>query len=217
MLTTPLAPPSGTLSTRCHRIGDSPDTLDHMRDPGVDLCLWRRPHHRAIADELSVLDARALPDKRHATSAESFDKDVVKIMTAQQLDPTRFEHLRADLHVLCDLFSRVSQGPITRFRLMTTAKNDCTRFHVDRMNLRLMCSYQGPGTEWLADDQVDRSAQISGARNAGMIRYGEPARFGRFWVGVIRGDPTNVGTGLVHRSPEIAGTGQIRVLFCLDS
>jgi hypothetical protein len=28
--------------------------------------------------------------------------------------------------------------------------------------------------------------------------------------------PGNQGMGLVHRSPPIAGTGETRVLFCLD-
>jgi len=78
--------------------------------------------------------------------------------------------------------------------------------------------YRGPGTEWLTDVQVDRVAQASGAPNECIIRFGEPSQFDSFWVGVMKGNayPGNAGRGLVHRSPPIAGSGQTRVLFCLD-
>jgi hypothetical protein len=35
-------------------------------------------------------------------------------------------------------------------------------------------------------------------------------------VGIMRGDPANQGQGLVHRSPPVSGSGQTRVLFCVD-
>ena len=103
-------------------------------------------------------------------------------------------------------------------RLKTTESDDCRRFHVDRTRLRLLCTYQGPGTEWLTDAQVDRAAQRSGAPNEDIVRFGHPSCFRPFWVGVMKGDAysNNAGRGLVHRSPPIAGSGQARVLFCLD-
>jgi hypothetical protein len=58
----------------------------------------------------------------------------------------------------------------------------------------------------------------NGAPNEHIIRFGEPSRFEPFWVGILKGDafPGNAGRGLVHRSPQIAGSGRTRVLFCLD-
>ncbi|MEW8312966.1 MAG: DUF1826 domain-containing protein [Candidatus Thiodiazotropha taylori] len=43
--------------------------------------------------------------------------------------------------------------------------------------------------------------------------------FEPFWVGIMKGNayPGNAGQGLVHRSPQISGSGKTRVLFCLDS
>ena len=103
-------------------------------------------------------------------------------------------------------------------RLETTDTSKCHRFHVDRTRLRLLCTYRGPGTEWLTDAQVDRTALNNGSTNEDIIRCGSPHRFAPFWVGIMKGNayPGNAGRGLVHRSPPIASSGQTRVLFCLD-
>ncbi len=200
-----------------HRIGDSSDILTQIVDPDVELSLWRRPIQHAVARELEILQASDLPDLRYATTPVSFGDDIAALMRRQRLDPQQFSHLRADLQRLMGCFWRVSAGRAMRFRLMTTDENDCKRFHLDRTNLRMICTYQGPGTEWLTEAQVDRDAQMRGAPNESIIRYGEPSRFKLFWVGILKGDPANVGTGLVHRSPAIEGSGKIRVVFCLDS
>lgn len=125
---------------------------------------------------------------------------------------------RKDLRQVAELFFSVSQGRDLTMRLETTEEDGCPRFHVDRTHLRLLCTYRGPGTQWLADAQVDRAAQSSGATNDDIIRFGEPAQFEPYWVGILKGDayPGNAGGGLVHRSPPIAASGQTRVLFCLD-
>ncbi|MCG7960800.1 MAG: DUF1826 domain-containing protein, partial [Candidatus Thiodiazotropha taylori] len=113
----------------------------------------------------------------------------------------------------------ISKSRNVTMRLVTTNEDDCPRFHVDQTQLRLLCTYRGPGTEWLSDQQVDRAAQRSGAPNEEIIRYGEPNVFEPFWVGIMKGNayPGNAGQGLVHRSPQISGSGKTRVLFCLDS
>lgn len=208
-----------TWATCPHAVGAEPTVLDRVRDPGVNLGLWQRPSQLAIEAELATLHAASLPDVRCRTTPASFDDDLREILAHQGLDPAAFQHWRADMAHLAERYFRVSDGRPVTLRLVTTDEDDCRRFHVDRTHLRLLCTYRGPGTEWLPEDQVDRAAQASGADNKDIIRCGEPARFESFWVGIMKGDayPGNAGHGLVHRSPTIAGTGQIRVLFCLDS
>jgi hypothetical protein len=201
-----------------HVTGDRPAELRQILNPGVNLCLWQRPAQPEVTRELSHLCASHLPDVRCRTSAASFDDDVSMLLTQQGLDPDAFQTWPADLRALADLFFSVSGGRDVVLRLETTDDDGCRRFHVDRTHLRLLCTYRGPGTEWLTNEQVDRHAQGNGAPNEKIIRFGEPSRFEPFWVGIMKGDafPGNAGLGLVHRSPQIAGTGQTRVLFCLD-
>jgi hypothetical protein len=204
--------------TAPHATGSQSDVLGRILDPGVNLGLWQRSPQTAIARELSTLQATHLPDVRCPTSPDSFDTDVIALMRKRGLDPLDFKNWRADLGRLADLYFSVSQDSPVTIRLVATENDDCRRFHVDRTHLRLLCTYRGPGTEWLTDAQVDRVAQSNGATNDGIIRFGEPSQFEPFWVGILKGDayPGNAGLGLVHRSPTIAGTGQTRVLFCLD-
>lgn len=201
-----------------HVVGNQPDLLRRILEPGVNLSLWQRPAPGQIAGELETLDASDLPDLRCTTSPDSFADDVCALLRERSLDPSRFAHWRRDLARLAALYFAVSPGRSVTLRLETTGDDGCRRFHVDRTRLRLLCTYRGPGTEWLSDAQVDRAAQASGAPNDGMVRFGAPSRFEPFWVGILKGDayPGNAGHGLVHRSPAIAGTGQTRVLFCLD-
>jgi hypothetical protein len=202
-----------------HIIGDRPSVLRDILNPDVNLCLWQRPTQPAVVRELSSLQASDLPDVRCSTSLNSFDKDVSTLLQQQTLDPLTFKNWRIDLHRLADLYFRISESCDVTLRLVTTNDDDCPRFHVDHTQLRLLCTYLGPGTEWLSDEQVDRSAQSSGAPNDKIIRFGEPNEFKPFWAGILKGDayPGNAEHGLVHRSPQIARTGKTRVLFCLDS
>ncbi len=205
-------------STPHDAAGHQPDVLQQILDPNVNLSLWQRPPQTAITRELSLLQASHLPDVRCPTSLEAFDDDVLTLLQQQGLDPRLLENWRVDMRRLAEIYFSVSGNRDVTLRLVTTEEDDCRRFHVDRTNLRLLCTYRGPGTEWLTDEQVDRLAQRTGAPNEDIIRFGEPSQFEPFWVGVMKGDayPGNADHGLVHRSPPIAGSGRTRVLFCLD-
>ena len=209
---------ASTATESPHAFGDRLDVLRLILEPGMNFCLWQRPVCQATSQELLPLKAHQLPDVRCRISPASFDDDVSSLLQQQGLDPSAFGNWRTDLRQLADLFFSISQGRAVTLRLETTATDGCRRFHVDQTHLRLLCTYRGPGTEWLPDEQVDRVAQADGAPNEGIVRFGEPSRFQPFWVGVMKGDayPDNAGRGLVHRSPPIADSGQTRVLVCLD-
>jgi len=200
-----------------HAVSEDPEVLNEISHPDVNLALWQRPAVTSIQQELTSLKALDLPDKRQSTTLSTFDIDVCKLLLEQGLDPNTFGALRADMRLLTDLLWRASGSPRFIFRLVTITGDECRRFHLDRTPLRLICTYQGPGTEWLPDWQVDRAALLQSASNEAITLFGDPSQFAQFWVGIMRGDPARRGRGLVHRSPPVAGTGRIRVLFCLDS
>jgi len=195
---------------------NTPEVLRSILDPNVNLTLWQRPEQNPVARELARLSALSLRDVRRGTSLKSFDEDLIELLLQQGLEPSDFENLRKDMKRLIKIFSPISKGQPITFRLLTTNRDDCKRFHLDRTRLRLMCTYRGPGTEWLPEGQLDRAAQSRGAPNESIIRFGKPSQFNTFWVGIAKGDPDNTGQGLVHRSPAIAEAGHTRVFFCLD-
>lgn len=80
----------------------------------------------------------------------------------------------------------VDDRPMT-LRLETLADDGCRRSHVDRTNLRLVCTNRGSGTEWLANSQVDREALVGGSPNEAILHHGEPWRTAPSWAGVKEG------------------------------
>lgn len=200
----------------CHEMGDHPGVLRGITHPDLNLSLWRRPADQSIFQETECLKASDLQNVRRATSTSSFDTDVSTLLREQGHDPMTFQSLRGDMGRLVNLFSTLSKGRPLTFRLLTTDRDDCRRFHLDRLYLRLLCTYQGPGTEWLTDAQVDREALVRCRPNDEVMRFGEASRFETFWVGILKGDPKNNGHGQVHRSPPIADSGKVRVLFSID-
>jgi len=204
-------------SSMSHAIDKHPDVLRKVSEPGVNLALWTRQPEHAVKQEVAILSASHFPDVRRRTSLGSFDDDVCAVLQQQGLNPENFSSLRADMQQLAARLAKVCGISEFIYRLLTIAGDECCRFHLDRTPLRLICTYQGPGTEWLADWQVDREALARSASNEEITRFGQPSQFEQFWVGIMKGESGNRGKGLVHRSPAVAGSNQIRVLFCLDS
>ena len=211
-------PVATTATAQPHLLAEDARILHRINEHEVNLSLWRRKPLESIIREIAGLRATDLPDVRCRTSRAAFGADVGRLLQEQGLDPRAFGAWIADLRELAEMFFGLCMGRDVTLRLETTDRDGCPRFHVDRTHLRLLCTYRGPGTEWLTDDQVDRDTQGRGEPNERIVRFGKPERFEPFWVGILKGDayPGNAGRGLVHRSPPIAGSGQLRLLFCLD-
>jgi len=110
----------------------------------------------------------------------------------------------------------------TEFRLMlaTIKGNMCSRFHTDLNDLRLLCTYVGPGTLWLPDDALDEKALRAGVDNNAIVR--DPSMIRQVATGDVAllkgalfpGDHTKP---CVHRSPTIEENRQHRLLLRLDT
>lgn len=199
-----------------HLIGHQIGILRGIQDAEYDLCLWRRPNQSTIAREVSTLTSSTLPDAKFLTNLTSIDADILSLMEHQGLNPYVFINLRRDIHFLAKTFVSIAGKTDLVFRLFTTNSRGCSRFHVDRMKKRLICTYQGAGTQWLTESQVDRQAQHRYGTNDEIVRFDKPQQLACHWVGIMKGDPNNQGSGLVHRSPSNDDTGLTRVVFCLD-
>ncbi len=144
-----------------------------------------------------------------------------EILTTGALDPAEAERLSSDVEQLVTLFDDLVGAPEIGLRMRALGHEMCPRFHVDRVPLRLLCTYAGPGTEWLCERDVDRRllrAQLGedrcdpAMRAGAVVRRAQPAH-----VGLFKGEawPGREGLGAVHRSPSCAG-GQRRLLLSLE-
>ena len=121
--------------------------------------------------------------------------------------------------MFCVLFDHDRVG--LRLRVLDSAM--CPRFHTDKVPCRLLSTYYGVASEWLAHDLVDRSKLGKGnngqpdaesglfqsEEDINRLKIGDVAMLkGELWEG-------NENAGLVHRSPEVP-TGDKRFLLTLD-
>jgi hypothetical protein len=121
-----------------------------------------------------------------------------------------------DVRWLAELYRDLTEADELGLRLHASDRSMCPGFHVDRIGLRLVCTYAGPGTEWLQEPQVDRGALARRAL-AEVHRGGAVERMVVGAIGLLKGEswPGNEGRGAVHRSPALP-PGQRRVLLTID-
>ena len=96
------------------------------------------------------------------------------------------------------------------------------RFHVDRVGVRMLVTYTGPGTQWLPHEHVDRrwlgsAGQDRPDEENGLMKSGaEVQQVNPFDVVLLKGEawPGAERFGAVHRSPD--PLGEPRVLLRVD-
>lgn len=181
--------------------------LVEIFDPGVQVCTWQRDTDPAIGTYLSQL---------HQTG----DLQLLEILSPAaepRLDglpagPGRaslMEDLTLLREVVCELHGCAAAG----LRLARIGRAMCPGWHVDRVGIRVVCTYQGPGTQWLDDQGVDRRDLRSGRLEDGGFIQAIPGEIvllkGALWHG-------NDAFGAIHRSPGLGSSASLRTLVTLD-
>jgi len=191
--------------------GWSPAILSAIARDEIRLALWHRLGSTALADWLDGLPADRLPAGRvlvHPPQAAA--ALTVLFDDAATPDCALRTRLLADMAGLVHRFSRIARSEWVDIRVDRIDGDACWRFHRDNVDLRLLTTYRGPGTQWVQNRYAARAI-------ARQERYAGPiAGVPRFAVALFRGDEISAGAGIVHRSPPISGSGVTRLLFCLN-
>ena len=188
-------------------MSEEQSSVDALRDSSVDLWLWQRKLSGLIADRASELARSSLSLCCHLDVAAAHQQLTAAIEASEI--PERNLFLWA--HELCglvELFGHLGHERLLLRLQGGTAAVHAPRFHVDGGSVRLLCTYHGPGTEWLPEHAVNRveltrqrdhphrNRRI--ARNPRALQRTQPG-----WVAIIRGagNAKTPKRGLVHRSP----------------
>jgi hypothetical protein len=96
-------------------------------------------------------------------------------------------------------------------------KTLCPYFHVDKVPARLVTTYHGPATEWVEQDNVNRTALEAYQQEAVVIDRDKVHQVSAGDVLLFKGEkwPDRKVESIVHRSPE-ATLKQRRLLLTLD-
>lgn len=191
---------------------DAPAILARVRDPWVGLALWRRTMPEAIARALDALPVEGMPHGRILAPSGQLAAPVDWLLQGCDLAGTPLGgFLRTDILDIARRFAGIVGTDLVDLRLETIHHDACWKFHRDNVRWRLISTYRGPGTQIVAPDLA--------ARALGEQRdYGGPLEeLPRFSVALFKGIRTaRPEDGIVHRSPPIAGSGQTRLVLCLN-
>lgn len=114
------------------------------------------------------------------------------------LNPEGYQGLGQDIAQWVTRFCALVGASQCRVTLEVLQGDDkCRAFHVDYNDLRLVCTYWGPGTQWQEAGQLFQAQAGDGL--------------------LLRGHHHPLGGGALHRSPPISQTGQNRLLLRLDT
>lgn len=200
-------------------IADDPLGLTRIFDPEIQLAQWRRPAEPDIAKWLDE-HASDLGSGLRQTLAPVQIPDLGRLPAGAGR-----EALAADIALLAEILGELVDAETIGFRLEMVGKAMCPRLHVDRVGIRLLCTYRGPGTEWVEDASVDRRFlgaasggqpdEMSGLLPVGHHIEGIPP----FAVALLKGSlwQGNDGRGIVHRSPAVAPRAAPRILLAMDA
>lgn len=214
------APDIATLP-RHVRAADSALGAGAILEPGVNLWLWRRRLDEPVADAAEQAAAGAPRSARLVTAIDERHGAVERLLdTHGAPSGASRTRLAQDMASLAFLFGRISGLARIQIRLDAALHESCPLFHVDSVPLRLLCTYVGAGTEWLADADADHGelglrGRRVGVANAAIQGDARVRTVPSGWVAICKGRRFGDATpGVVHRSPDPAGVP--RLLLVID-
>lgn len=195
---------------------EGPGILAAIAWPEVNLALWTR----ALSRPLVRFAQACLATDLHV-SVEAVPGQVASaLFEAIGRPPGGDEHgLRLWVEDVAQLAHRFADATGAASELHVHAEvlthDACRLFHVDNVSCRLITTYAGPGTEWLADADVVRSALGRGDNDKVRRRSARVNRLRAGWVGLFKGErlPARRGRGIVHRSAPILHTARRRLVL----
>jgi hypothetical protein len=198
------------LETQNRVIGNCPTKLNQIHTSEINIAIYNRDI-TLLATEINALLKQNVEIR--ATGDTNTIKEELDILNVYPL-------VQNDILYLIDLFKEITNADNFRILLSTVNTNMCRKFHTDMNDLRLLCTYSGPGTLWLNDDNVNREALDSHYDNECIVLDESKIRQAATGAVVILkgaiypGEATNA---IVHRSPSIEESGERRLLLRIDT
>ena len=216
-MTGPLASLEGELVGKPATFGagietyDAAEGLAAIGNPGMELAIWRRALPLCFQAWLERMDASCLPDIRVLVQPSDLRRALEPHLDRCGMPPGDMRDLLlGDVDDLVLAFARITRSDLVDVRLERLSHDACWKFHSDCVEARLLTTYRGPATEWVQPIHAERALREQKSYK------GPLERLRVHDVAIFKGSCVGPGSGIVHRSPSIAGTGCTRLLLCLN-
>jgi hypothetical protein len=199
---------------------NQPTVLSDIYQIDCNIVTWRRELPPVIQSTVSdFLSSNSRFQLLTALSPIAAFSQVHKALGGSDLMSPLSENIAELVDMFCCLFDLDKAG----LRLIALDKAMCPRFHTDKVECRLVTTYQGSATEWLPHNFIDRSKLGHGSEGksdeeSGLVATPDDIQQLKLGdVALLKGEgwKGNEGAGLVHRSPALID-GEQRLLLTLD-
>lgn len=199
---------------------DHPLVLTEIFKPEHNLAIWQR----RLPDSLTQGIEQALQQGlRVKIALQVTPQNVWQELRSELAQWPCGDELSANISELAEMYSILFEARTLGIRLTTLDSAMCPRFHVDRVGCRLVSAFYGPGSEWLADEDVDRrhlgprDSKIDDISAGLYITREQIQPIGCGDVALLKGSnwEGNQHNAIVHRSPPVP-SGQTRLLLSID-
>lgn len=175
--------------------------LESIKRDHVNMAVWQRLPDSAMSPIIDWLATTGFALECKAP-AEYLSQAVHENISAKSLSPST-QRLIEDIQKLALIFKSYTLARSIRLVIESIHNVPCPKFHQDNLSLRLICTYKGPGTQWLENSNVNTHAHCCGGsivRDESRIHQLKP-----FEVALMKGKrwPKNM-IGIYHRSPPLA-------------
>lgn len=189
----------------------SAEDLHIISNPEVSLAIWQNEKTQKLVEWFDGLDPEQLPDFRILVDTPNVHNALAIHLEEMSIyNKDMYDLLLTDIEKLVSIYSKLTKVDTIDIRLECVSHDACWKFHRDNVDLRLLKTYRGPATEWVpnayANEAIIEQKDYSGPLNQLMTND----------VTIFKGSRDKTNCGIVHRSPPIAGTEQIRLLLCLN-
>jgi len=175
----------------------------HRKD--INIAIYQRDTH-SLENDLSIAI-----EKDFAYNASGTPKEIAsKLEGYFDENLPQCKALLSDINGVLRQFDTVAGTNSYRLLFSTVNNNMCRKFHTDINDLRLLCTYKGPGTLWVSED--DKSMEGRKKKNSALIIKEENIHQTETGdVIILKGALYPEGNPALHRSPTIEETGKKRI------
>ncbi len=197
-----------------HVESDSLGGLAEIYADDVELISISQPESPALAK----LAGQLLESRQHLElewQQDVHSTEVALPETSDVVEPAAMDALGKEVTFAVDVLHELLDCDRVGVRIATLRGPMCPRFHVDQIPCRMLVTFSGAGTEWIASDEVDREQFADRQNLEPPLRNGASIRQlpAGSWSLLKGGTWDDQFSGVVHRSPH--GTSQ-RLLMSLD-
>ena len=193
-------------------ISSSPNMLQDIHRKEKNIAIYRRDI-TSLSDDIRLLNDRDIEFRASGNSEDILEllNDFFKVQLSTS------SALLEDISEQLSLFKSISKADSFRLYLASVSTDMCRKFHTDINDLRLLCTYAGPGTLWVPDAIVDyRALQSKEDKNFVL----DPQQIQQAESGdivLLKGALYPDSNPILHRSPSIKAAGKKRLLLRIDT